>query len=54
MRRRFPVVSRDTDLLELAGTVEVPPEVGGMSWDEILNMAWERQWRDRDDAASGE
>ena len=31
------------DLLELAGSVRVPPEVRGLSWDEIRGRAWAAQ-----------
>lgn len=33
------VLTRLPDLLELAGTVPVPPEVRGKSWDEIRGAA---------------
>lgn len=42
------VLARTPDLLDLAGSVAVPPEVRGMSWDEIRDVAWEREWRERE------
>ena len=42
------VLARTPDLLELAGSVEVPADVRGMSWDEIRDLAWEREWRERE------
>ena len=40
------VLARTPDLLELAGSVQVPPQVKGRSWDEIRDAAWVEQWRD--------
>jgi len=31
------VIARTPDLLELAGTIEVPADVRGMSWREIVD-----------------
>ncbi len=39
------VLARTPDLLELAGTVPVPPEVRGLQWDEIRRRAWAGQLR---------
>lgn len=41
------LVARTPDLLELAGTIPVPPELRGASWNEIVEethriRAWER------------
>ncbi|MFC9896650.1 AbrB/MazE/SpoVT family DNA-binding domain-containing protein [Nocardia sp. NPDC127579] len=40
------VLAKTPDLLELAGSVPVPPEVRSKSWDEIQDDAWAAQWRD--------
>ncbi|WP_280462552.1 AbrB/MazE/SpoVT family DNA-binding domain-containing protein [Nocardia carnea] len=40
------VLARTPELLELAGSVPVPPQVRGRSWDEIRDAAWVEQWRD--------
>ncbi|WP_067468954.1 AbrB/MazE/SpoVT family DNA-binding domain-containing protein [Nocardia amamiensis] len=40
------VLARTPDLLELAGSVPVPPEVRGKSWDEIREAAWAAQWQE--------
>jgi AbrB family looped-hinge helix DNA binding protein len=37
------VLARTPDLLELAGSVPVPPDVRGLSWDEIRRRAWAAQ-----------
>ncbi|MET8774466.1 AbrB/MazE/SpoVT family DNA-binding domain-containing protein [Nocardia sp. NPDC004654] len=42
------VLARTPDLLELAGSVSVPPQVRGKSWDEIRDAAWAAQWREGD------
>lgn len=34
------ILARTPDLLELAGSVPVPAEVRGLSWDEIRRRAW--------------
>ncbi|WP_330184716.1 AbrB/MazE/SpoVT family DNA-binding domain-containing protein [Nocardia sp. NBC_01503] len=39
------VLARTPDLLELAGSVPVPPAVRGKSWEEIREAAWAEQWR---------
>jgi antitoxin PrlF len=39
------ILARTPDLLELAGSVPVPPEARGLSWDEIRRRAWARQIR---------
>ncbi|MEU6586378.1 AbrB/MazE/SpoVT family DNA-binding domain-containing protein [Nocardia sp. NPDC046763] len=40
------VLARTPDLLELAGSVPVPPQVRGRSWEEIREAAWASQWRE--------
>ncbi|WP_225731553.1 MULTISPECIES: AbrB/MazE/SpoVT family DNA-binding domain-containing protein [unclassified Nocardia] len=42
------VLARTPDLLELAGSVPVPPDVRGKSWDEIRDGAWTAQWEGRE------
>jgi antitoxin PrlF len=37
------VLARTPDFLDLAGAVEVPPELKGRPWQEIRAMAWEAQ-----------
>lgn len=39
------ILARTPDLLELAGSVPVPAEVRGLSWDEIRRRAWASQTR---------
>ena len=39
------IIARTPDLLELAGTVPVPPEVRGLRWAEIRRRAWSSQIR---------
>jgi len=39
------ILARTPDLLELAGSVPVPPEARGLSWDEIRRRAWAGQIR---------
>jgi antitoxin PrlF len=39
------ILARTPDLLELAGSVPVPPEVRGLPWDEIRRRAWATQLR---------
>ena len=34
------ILARTPDLLELAGSVSVPPESRGLPWDEIRRRAW--------------
>lgn len=38
------VLARTPDLLELAGSIDVPAEVRGMSWPNIRREAYRRQW----------
>ncbi|MFE3442156.1 AbrB/MazE/SpoVT family DNA-binding domain-containing protein [Nocardia sp. NPDC059180] len=42
------VLAKTPDLLDLAGSVPVPPQVQGRSWEEIRDAAWVRQWQDRE------
>lgn len=37
------VLARTPDFLDLAGSVEVPPELKGRPWQEIRAKAWEAQ-----------
>jgi AbrB family looped-hinge helix DNA binding protein len=39
------ILARTPDLLELAGTVSVPPDVRGLPWEEIRRRAWGAQLR---------
>ena len=39
------ILARTPDLLGLAGSVPVPAEVRGLSWDEIRRRAWATQAR---------
>jgi antitoxin PrlF len=42
------VLARTPDFLDLAGAVEVPPELRGKSWQEIRAIAdatWVERWR---------
>jgi antitoxin PrlF len=39
------ILARTPDLLELTGSVPVPAEVRGLSWEEIRRRAWARQAR---------
>jgi antitoxin PrlF len=39
------ILARTPDLLELAGSVAVPPEVRGLPWEEIRRRAWGAQLR---------
>jgi len=39
------ILARTPNLLELAGSVPVPPEVRGLPWDEIRRRAWATQLR---------
>lgn len=41
------LVARTPDLLELAGTIPVPPDVRGKPWSEIRELAIRRSMRDR-------
>ena len=39
------ILARTADLLELAGSVSVPADVRGLSWEEVRRRAWEAQAR---------
>ena len=39
------ILARTPDLLELAGSVSVPEDVRGLSWDEVRRRAWSAQQR---------
>jgi hypothetical protein len=39
------MLSRAPDLLELAGSVPVPPAVRGRDWDDLRRRAWASQRR---------
>ena len=39
------VLARTPDLLELAGSIPVPPEVRRLSWPEVRRQAWASQLR---------
>ena len=41
------VVARTPEFLDLAGAVEVPPELRGRPWQEIRAAAWRARMRDR-------
>jgi AbrB family looped-hinge helix DNA binding protein len=41
------LIARTPDLLELAGTIPVPPEIRGKPWSEIRELAIRRSVRDR-------
>jgi AbrB family looped-hinge helix DNA binding protein len=41
------LIARTPDLLELAGTIPVPPEIRGKPWSEIRELAIRRSARDR-------
>jgi antitoxin PrlF len=34
------IVAATVDLIDLAGSVSVPVEVGGLSWDDVRKRAW--------------
>jgi antitoxin PrlF len=40
------ILARTPDLLELAGSIPVAPEVRGLPWAEIRRRAWAGQQRD--------
>ncbi|KAF0849690.1 AbrB/MazE/SpoVT family DNA-binding domain-containing protein [Nocardia caishijiensis] len=42
------VLAKTPDLLDLAGSVQVPPQVRGRSWEELRDDAWAQQWREGD------
>ncbi|MFD6398839.1 AbrB/MazE/SpoVT family DNA-binding domain-containing protein [Nocardia sp. NPDC060249] len=44
------VLAKTPDLLDLAGSVPVPPQVRGRSWEEIQETAWTQQWREDQEA----
>jgi len=35
------ILARTADLLELAGTVPVPPELRGADWADVRDRAWQ-------------
>ena len=37
------ILARTKDFLDMAGTVEVPAEKRGASWDEIRRQAWQKR-----------
>ena len=39
------ILARTPNLLDLAGSVPVPAEVRGLSWDEVRQRAWAAQIR---------
>jgi len=39
------ILARTPDLLELAGSVPVPPDARGLPWEEIRRRAWASQIR---------
>jgi bifunctional DNA-binding transcriptional regulator/antitoxin component of YhaV-PrlF toxin-antitoxin module len=39
------ILARAPDLLELAGSVPVPPAMRGLDWDEVRRRAWAGQRR---------
>lgn len=39
------ILARTPDLLELAGSVAVPPGVRGLQWEEVRRRAWASQIR---------
>ncbi len=43
---RHAVIARTPDLLELAGSVPVPPEKRGVSWEEVRRQTWEARGRE--------
>jgi AbrB family looped-hinge helix DNA binding protein len=42
------VLARTPDLLDLAGSIDVPAEVNGMSWPNIRSEAYRREWLAKD------
>jgi AbrB family looped-hinge helix DNA binding protein len=42
------VLARTPDLLELAGSIDVPAEVSRRSWPNIRREAYRRQWLAKD------
>jgi AbrB family looped-hinge helix DNA binding protein len=43
---RRAIVAATVDLIDLAGSVSVPVEVRGRSWDDIRQRAWTARARD--------
>jgi len=43
---RRAIVAATVDLIDLAGSVSVPVEVRGLSWDDIRQRAWTARARD--------
>ena len=43
---RRAIVAATVDLIDLAGSVSVPVEVRGLSWDEIRRRAWSARARE--------
>lgn len=43
VERDRAVIAKTPDFLELAGSVDVPPEKRGTPWDEVLRQAWEAE-----------
>jgi AbrB family looped-hinge helix DNA binding protein len=41
------ILARAPDLLDVAGSVSVPPKVRGPSWEQIRQRAWAAQARGR-------
>lgn len=44
---RHAVLARTPNLLELAGSVPVPPELRGLPWDEIRRRTWAERAKTR-------
>ena len=43
---RRAIVAATVDLIDLAGSVSIPVEVRGLSWDDIRQRAWTARARD--------
>lgn len=41
------LIAKTPDLLDLAGSVPVPPELKGASWTKIKKETWRRRAQDR-------
>ena len=41
------VLAKLPDFLELAGSLETPPEVRDMPWDEVRRQAWTARFSDQ-------
>jgi AbrB family looped-hinge helix DNA binding protein len=39
------ILARTPNLLDLAGSVPVPPKLRGLSWDDVRGRAWTAQVR---------